>query len=268
MRERIGQLLSEMNIEYFTVLPYSALRESAPRIIERANITPKTVILYLLPYYGGETVNLSRYAASRDYHLIIKEVNSRLSALICEHFPEASCRGYGDHSPIDERSAALVGGLGILGDNGLLINKKYGSYVFIGELICDLEPELLSADTPREVGFCIHCGACKRACPTKILSGEGDSCLSMITQKKGELSEEEAELMRRYNTLWGCDECQRVCPYNKEVTATPIKFFLEDRVLELNSDRLSRMSDEEFSERAFAWRGRKTLERNLKILGK
>lgn len=268
MRERIGRLLAEMNIEYFTVLPYSALRESAPRIIERAAITPKTVILYLLPYYGGETVNLSRYAASRDYHLIIKEVNLRLSSLIGECFPNSVSRGYGDHSPIDERSAALVGGLGILGDNGLLINEKYGSYVFIGELITDVEPELLEASAPTDVRYCHHCGACRAACPTGILSGEGDSCLSMITQRKGELSDEECRLMRKYNTLWGCDECQRVCPYNREPRLTPIEFFLEDRICELDSDTLSGMNDTDFSERAFAWRGRKTVERNLKILGK
>jgi epoxyqueuosine reductase len=268
VREKIGKLLSEMNVEYFTVLPYSALRESAPRIIERANISPRTVILYLLPYYGGETVNLSRYAASRDYHLIIKEINSRLSSLISEYFPGAASRGYGDHSPIDERSAALVGGLGILGDNGLLINEKYGSYVFIGELICDVEPELLAASAPGEVSYCHHCGACKTACPTGILSGKGDSCLSMITQKKGVLSEEECRLMRKYNTLWGCDECQRVCPYNREPRLTPIDFFHKDRICELDSDTLNGMDDTEFSERAFAWRGRKTLERNLEILGK
>lgn len=267
MREKIRRLLSDLNIEYFTVLPYSGVRETAPRIIARETITPKTVILYLVPYYGGETVNLSRYAASRDYHIIIKEINSRLSSLICENFPEASCRGYGDHSPIDERGAALVGGLGILGDNGLIINEKYGSYVFIGELICDVEPELLSASEPAEIGFCIHCGACKRACPTGILSGEGDSCLSMITQKKGELTECEAALMRRYNTLWGCDECQRVCPYNRDARITPVEFFLEYRITELDSDSFYKMSDADFSERAFAWRGRKIVERNLKILG-
>jgi len=266
MRKKIEELLNSLGIEYLAILPYSALSETAPRIIARENIVPRSVILYLVPYYGGETVNISRYAASLDYHIAIREINGRITELIKSEYPSAECRGYGDHSPIDERGAALMGGLGILGDNGLLINEKYGSYVFIGELICDLEPSLLSPNEPRSKEYCIHCGACKRACPTRVLSGESLECLSMITQKKGELNDGEISLMREYNTAWGCDECQRVCPYNKSPTITPVEFFLKDRIEELTEEVLSSMTDAEFERRAFAWRKRRTVERNLKLL--
>ena len=203
---------------------------------------------------------------SLDYHLAIAAVNAALSSLLKEHFPDANIKGYGDHSPIDERGAALIGGLGILGDNGLIINEKYGSYVFIGDIITDIDPSFLGASEPVQIKRCIGCGACKRSCPTGILSGEGKDCLSAITQKKGELSDCEKELMRENNTLWGCDICQSACPYNKTPEQTPVEFFHTDRIPNLTKDILDGMSDEEFSMRAFAWRKRKTVERNIEIL--
>ena len=119
---------------------------------------------------------------------------------------------------------------------------------------------VIDADT------CISCGACRRACPTGCLRGEGESCLSAITQRKGELTEEEAEMMRKFNTVWGCDLCQSSCPHNIKPKVTPLRFFHEDRITRLTRERLDGMSKEEFNARAFAWRGRKTVERNLAIL--
>ena len=175
-------------------------------------------------------------------------------------------KGYGDHSPISEVSAALVSGLGIVGDNGLIINEKYGSYVFIGDVVTDIEPELLGAVAPLDVKGCHHCGACKRACPTGILRGEGEDCLSAITQRKGELTGDECDMMRKYNTAWGCDLCQSICPYNKSAKTTPIEFFQRERISELTRELLDSMDKETFLRRAFSWRGRKTVERNLDIL--
>ena len=259
----LSEFFREKGIEYFAVLDYSDCIETFPALASRANISHRSVIVYLLPYYAGECVNLSRYAASLDYHLCIKEVNDSLRSLLSDRFPDADTVGYGDHSPIDERHAALIGGLGILGDNGLLINEKYGSYVFIADIVTDILPSELGATAPMPIRRCHGCGACLRACPTGILRKEGIDCLSAITQKKGALSEYEISLMREYNTVWGCDECQSVCPYNREPQMTPIEFFHRDRIPHLTLDVLNGMSDEEFSRRAFAWRRRKTVERNL-----
>ncbi len=253
-------------IEYFAALSYRDCKVSAQNIMDRENFTPKSVIIYLLPYYTGECKNLSRYAASLDYHLLLKDVNAGLSSFLKDNFPNAKMRGYGDHSPIDERYAALISGLGISGRNGLLINEKYGSYVFIGDVITDIEPEELGALPMHSIRSCLGCDACKRACPTSILSGEGTSCLSEITQRKGTLSDSEAALMRKYNTLWGCDVCQSVCPHNKDVPKTPIDFFYNERITYLTREVLDGMDDEQFSRRAFSWRKRKTVERNLDIL--
>lgn len=264
--DAVRLLMSEEKIEYYGVLSYADCRESAPNIMARESFTPRSVIIYLLPYYTGETVNISRYAASLDYHIAIKEINEKIGARLKEEFPNASLRGYGDHSPIDERAAALSLGLGRCGKNGLLLNEKYGSYVFIGDIVTDIPPDTLGASKPEAPLPCIGCGICLDSCPTGILRTWEGECLSAITQKKGELSEKSEALMRKYNTAWGCDECQRYCPYNKNPRKTPIEFFYRDRIECLTEDILSSMSDEEFSKRAFAWRRRATVERNLAIL--
>ena len=256
------------NIEYFGALPIEDVRCTFPELLLRDGISPRSAIVYLVPYYGGETVNLSRYAAARDYHLYIRELNSRLSEYLSLARPGSVNKGYGDHSPIDERHAALSLGLGVAGKNGLILNEKYGSYVFVGDMLTDISPEELSASAPKAIKPCIGCGKCISACPTGILGGKGEDCLSAITQKKGELSEREISLMRKYNTAWGCDECQACCPYNKKEALSPISFFLEDRIEEITRDLLLSLDKAAFSSRAFAWRGRKTIERNIEILNK
>ncbi len=266
VEELFKKFFEKEKIEYYTVLDYRELCETSPEIMKREELTPRSVILYLLPYYGGECVNISRYAAARDYHIKIREVNSALSRLVCERFPEAKVKGYGDRSPIDERDAAVKGGLGILGENGLLINESYGSYVFIADLVTDIAPELIGARKPEKYSYCKACGACKKVCPTGVLRGGGCECLSSITQKKGELTEEEISLMKKYDTVWGCDLCQSVCPYNISPRMTPIDFFLEERIDELNFDVLESLDKKSFEERAFSWRGRRTVMRNVKII--
>lgn len=268
MREAIKNYFCSCGVEYFSVLRYSDCVETNRRIIERERFEPKSVIIYLLPYYAGDSDNISVYSSSLDYHLIIREINDGLCDLMKERFPNAAVKGYGDHSPIDERAAALIGGLGIAGKNGLIINEKYGSFVFIGDLICDVDPELLGCDDPCEVKSCSGCGKCLAACPTGILRGEGDDCLSAITQKKGVLTEEECSLMRKHNTAWGCDLCQISCPHNKNPKKTPIDFFHSQRIPNLTKEILNSMTEDEFSRRAFAWKKRATIERNLDILEK
>ena len=265
--ELLYKSFAELGIEYFAVLDYKDLIETGENIRKRAGFEPRSAIIFLLPYYGGECENISRYAASLDYHIALREIGEAVIGSLKEYFPEMHAHPFGDHSPINECHAALISGLGVAGDNGLLINEKYGSYVFIGDIITDIPAELLGAITPKAPKRCEGCGACKRACPTGILKGEGESCLSEITQRKGTLSDDEAALMRKYNTAWGCDVCQQVCPHNRSPRLTPVKFFHKERISRLTREKLDGLDKESLRARAFGWRGRAVLERNLDILG-
>jgi epoxyqueuosine reductase len=223
----------------------------------------------LVPYYAGQVENLSCYASAKDYHLYMKSLFARICPALQEE-SGYSFYGFADHSPIDERLAAAQAGLGIRGDNGLLIHSRYGSFIFIGELLTDMPPSLAGAVAPQAVSVCCGCGACVQACPSGCLADSKEECLSAITQKKGDLNEQERALVQIGGSVWGCDRCQLVCPYNviamQEENHTPIPYFQQDRILRLTRADLDAMSEEEFSARAFSFRGRAPLERNLALL--
>ncbi len=265
MQKVIDEFFKNEKIEYYTAVDYRYARVLREDIIKKEGFIPKSIIIFLIPYYSGEAKNLSVYAMAKDYHLYIKKLESRFAEHLEKNHKKCHCRCYSDHSPIDERHLASAAGLGVLGKNRLLINERYGSYVFIGEIISDIPTAELNLSEIKEVSYCEECRACVCACPTKSLSEEKE-CLSWITQKKGELTKAEAELICRVGTAWGCDVCQKACPHNKRPEKTPIPFFLENTVDELSYKLVSGMSREEFSERAFSWRGKKTVLRNLEIL--
>nr|MBQ4319335.1 4Fe-4S dicluster domain-containing protein [Clostridia bacterium] len=118
---------------------------------------------------------------------------------------------------------------------------------------CTFAPDTIPE--PFEDKGCIHCGRCRRACPSH------EECLSDLTQRKAEPSEETMSLMRRYNTAWGCDICQKVCPLNTAKKHTPIQFFKEK--LYWNAADALAADDKD---RAYYWRGRKVIERNIEIV--
>ncbi len=265
----LASALLQEGITEHAAIPYAACRLLRPYLAERLSFLPQTAVLFLVPYYAGECDNISCYAAAKDYHLYMKELFSRLSQGLSES--GYSFAGFSDHSPIDERQAAASAGLGMLGENGLFIHPRYGSYVFIGELLTDAPPSLMQAREPIAPCVCEGCGACRRACPSGSLRESGAPCLSAVTQKKGELTEEERALIRRTRQVWGCDVCQAICPHNRRAVAsgdglTPIPFFREDRITNLTREGLLSMTEEQFSERAFSFRGRDVLFRNLALL--
>ena len=88
MREKIKETLLSAGIEYFAILPYSVCRETNSRIIEREGFIPKSIIVYLLPYYSGKAENLSIYATSLDYHIAINEINTALAETIKKEYKE------------------------------------------------------------------------------------------------------------------------------------------------------------------------------------
>ncbi len=234
-------------------------------LLSRTLPQAKTVILYAVPYFSGSHPerNLSLYALAKDYHLYLSDLNHRLITLLKECAPQEKFFGFGDHSPIAESEAAAKAGLGVLGDNHLLITRDYGSFVFLGEVFTTLEADVLSCTPIRKPGECLHCGACKKACPCHF-----ENCASGIGQKKGQLTPEEEQLVLQTGLLWGCDICQVACPLNKHIQITPISFFKEDIIPRLDKTTLDGMAKEEFKTRAFAWRGRQPISRNIELFEK
>lgn len=223
----------------------------------------KAVITACFPYYLGEEVyrgsNISKYAVVTDYHDVAINRLEKACEALREIYPDNRFVPFADNSPIPEVSAAIYSGLGVRGKNSLLITEKYGSFVFIGEIVTDLDLERYDF-SPKN---CIGCNLCKSACPAKAISESGidtEKCLSAVTQKKGDLTHDETALMKECGCVWGCDICQDVCPMNKNVAVTDISEFLADPIPLLTKET-------QLDGRAFAWRGKKVTERNLAVTG-
>ncbi len=267
MLQFLTNIFQKKQINLFAPIPLSACEIRKQYLLDRENIHSGTVIMLAIPYFTEACLdpnrNLSAYAVAKDYHLFYKELFDELIPLLKEQFPGESFAGFADHSPIAELQAAAMAGLGVIGKNGLLITESYSSYVFLGEIITSIE-----LDVPvKAIQACIGCGKCQKACPIPVIG----TCLSSLTQKKGQLTTEEASAILRYQTVWGCDICQEVCPYTKNAITektifSKIPFFSQDTISHLTLELLDNMSDEEFAKRAYSWRGRDTIRRNLLIV--
>ena len=267
MLEFIKSELSQFNIDLVSSLSLNDCEITRPYLLEKNEISSGSVIIFAVPYFTNsqyEKSNISAYAISRDYHIFFTLLFEKIINRLKEKYPDNKFAGFTDHSPINEIKAASQAGLGIIGKNHLLITQKYSSFVFIGEIITDAIIPTFTKDT----SYCIDCGACSSACPVNM---NIDKCLSSITQKKGDLNEDEIDLIKKHNCSWGCDICQKVCPYtNKAIQNktiyTDVDFFKTNRTPLLTSEIINDMSNEEFKSRAYSWRGKKTILRNLQIL--
>lgn len=222
----------------------------------------RSIIVFLFPYYIDTNIgNLSRYAIIPDYHKVCYKKLLDFSYEFKERFKGFTFSAFVDSSPIPEVKAACMAGLGVIGDNGLLINKKYGSWVFIGEIVTDMViKDNLNSKLDTQ---CIHCGRCLKNCPSKAINKicfDKNICLSHITQKKGALSSQEIDLLKRGKSVWGCDICQESCPLNQICTETPIVEFRENIQTFVNSKNYYK-----FNDRAYFWRPKGVIDRNLNI---
>ena len=260
-KERIAAVLESNKIPQFGFVPFTGdLVLPSVRSVKNIPDGCKTVIVCLFPYFTGEDEerNVSRYAVSRDYHFIVKDLLVPAAEALAKEFPSYTFRAFCDASPIAEVRAAVRAGLGVLGKNRLFLSKRYGSYVFIGEILTDLPVDCEA----KEETVCLSCGKCLSACPTGALTDTGvdiTRCLSDITQRKGEFTKEEASLFDSGEFLWGCDICQQVCPYNADAEKTPLAAFYENRRPLVTKENVL----EDFDERAYAWRGKSVILRNI-----
>ncbi len=189
----------------------------------------KSAIVVLMNYFPEKNQpenlipKISKYAMGQDYHTVMKNKLCLLREFIDIEIGRISARCFVDSAPVYEKKLAIDTGLGWEGKNTLLINKQYGSFVFIGEILSNLEVPENDAIEPN------HCGTCTRcidACPTGALQPDfldATKCISYLTIEKK--SADKPENLKTSPWIYGCDICQNVCPWNSNIQATKIEEF-------------------------------------------
>ena len=208
---------------------------------------------------GGEDANtvlqspekayISRYALGRDYHKLIRKRLSQLAQRI-EQQAGGKHRAFVDSAPVLERGYAEQAGLGWIGKNSMLINSRAGSWFFLGEIYTSLP---LPVDPPQASGHCGSCRACLDDCPTQAIVApyqvDARRCISYLTiELHGPIPTELRRAMG--NRVFGCDDCQLVCPWNKFAQTSYERDFSPRHQLD-NSELLDLFlwSEEQFLER-------------------
>jgi len=240
----------------------------------------KSVISVLLNYYpektpiDSEAPKISKYAYGKDYHFVIRDKLTEMVSKMQKEIGHFSARVFTDSAPVMDKVWAKKSGLGWIGKNANLLNKKMGSFFFIGEIICDLE---LEPDSPVED----HCGTCTKcidACPTDAITDayivNGSKCISYATiELKATLKIPDEFKNKMDNWAFGCDICQDVCPWNR--FSTPHKtaaFNPHPKLLTMDKKEWEEITEEVFNEvfklSAVQRPKYKGLMRNLKFLKK
>lgn len=250
MKQTITDILSDNGIKNVGFCAFDEVKDKLLdcRAKNRLPENSKTIIMCAFPYKVKENVpkRLSRYAAIPDYHIVCGEMLNKACKELKEEYSQNTFEAFCDNSPIPEVHTAALAGLGAKGDNGLLITKDYGSFVFLGEIVTDL-------DIPCEEKYteCLHCGKCKTTCPVAL---DKTACLSDLSQKK-QLTDDELQTLKKNHILWGCDICQNACPMNSGGKYTDINEFI-------NGYRNEYSPDEDSQGRPYTWRGERVIKRN------
>ena len=162
-----------------------------------------------------ESAYISRYALGRDYHKLMRKRLADLGRRIDEALAGHNFRAFVDSAPVLERAVARNAGLGWIGKNTMLLNRRAGSFFFLGEIFTDAP---LPLSEPYERDHCGRCRACLDICPTQAFNGpyelDARRCISYLTiELKGAIPEALRPLMG--NRVFGCDDCQLICPWNR-----------------------------------------------------
>lgn len=162
-----------------------------------------------------EQAYVSRYALGRDYHKLVRKRVQSLADRIQQAIGPFGYRAFVDSAPVLEKALAEQAGLGWIGKNTLLLNRKAGSYFFLAELFVDLPLPVDQATTSEHCG---RCTACLDICPTQAFVGpyvlDARRCISYLTiELKGPIPVQLRSMMG--NRVFGCDDCQIVCPWNR-----------------------------------------------------
>ncbi|HEY3366141.1 MAG TPA: tRNA epoxyqueuosine(34) reductase QueG [Symbiobacteriaceae bacterium] len=217
------------------------------------------------PAPGAPKGWLSRYCRGQDYHALLKARLDQVARWLEHQVPGARTLVYVDTGPPLDRAVAERAGIGKFGKHTNLITPEYGTWVFLGEILTDVA---LPPDLPVEAA-CGACTLCIDACPTQALTEwnlDANRCLSYITQMKGIIPLEYREVLG--NRLFGCDDCQDVCPYNRKAKSGLHPEFAPVPEIGPAPDLLTLMAMTKsdfrrwFAPTAAGWRGKTTIQRN------
>lgn len=205
------------------------LKRSRPALLQSGTISIVSVRMDYLPENPSisQTVLdnpaaafVSRYALGRDYHKVLRNRLQKLADKIAGEIGPFGYRAFVDSAPVLEKAIAEKAGLGWIGKHSNLINRRAGSWFFLGEIYTDLP---LPSDLPSS-NHCGQCRACLDICPTQAIvapfSVDARRCISYLTiELHGSIPEDLRPLIG--NRIYGCDDCQLICPWNRFAKLSP-----------------------------------------------
>ena len=228
---------------------YFDLRTDPTKLVPGA----KSVITLLLNYFPEKLQNnaipkVAKYAYGEDYHDVIREKLNAFFKILKAGIGDINGRGFVDSAPVLERTWAQKAGLGWIGKNGNLINKKQGSYFFIASLIVDVA---LDYDDEYAKDYCGSCTRCIDHCPTEAILPEkvvdGSKCISYFTIELKDALIPDKMKGKFDNWLFGCDVCQDVCPWNRFAkTTSEEKFDAVPQLLNFTEDDWEELTEDSF----------------------
>jgi epoxyqueuosine reductase len=239
----------------------------------------RSVIVMLMNYFPEKNLpekdnyKIAKYAYGKDYHLVIREKLNRLMQDLKDRTIDFEARAFTDSAPVLERAWAEKAGLGWIGKNTCLIHPKLGSFVFIGEIITNLELEF---DRNQVNDLCGGCTRCIDACPTSAIIAprllDARKCISYLTiEYRGDLPHEAKDQFKDW--IFGCDICQDVCPWNrKSLPNQETDFQPGSLLLEMSKEKWEKLTPETFNllfrESAVKRTRYEGLQRNISFLKK
>ena len=248
---KLGQWLQKGN--------HGSMEWMKKREEERGNIKKyfpeaKSIICVGINYYSGKNQNdlvsgyqFSNYAWGDDYHKLLKTRLFEVLKKIQEVSPKTKGLVCTDTSPIMEKVWAQEAGMGWQGKHTNLITRDYGSWIFLGEIILDIE---LDSDLAFVEDLCGTCTACIDACPTNALDEykiDSRKCISYLTiEHRGEFQRENTNDLAQW--IYGCDICQEVCPWNEKFSQITDEsaFFSRKEILEWNDNNWDALDEDGF----------------------
>lgn len=213
----------------------------------------ESIISVAMPITRNDNQIMASFALEEDYHFVLRRKINALLDILNNHQNEF----YVDNGPVDDVLCAYLAGVGFVGKHSIIITND-GSYHMLGEI---LTSAIIEVDYPTKVN-CGTCNLCEIACPTKAIPGNVyEQCLVGFLQRKIVLPD---DIYSKFETIYGCDICQQVCPFNKKVQEEANQEYINIDIIDILTAS-KRVFKEKFYNTAFYWLGHNVMKRNVII---